>query len=143
MVGTVLQLLEKYDVVNKVYVDGSFPAFIRSLKRQLGSTVHPDNYDQLIKYMLKRSENRFTIEELFPKMKVIPVNFAKHHRDLLKHTHVSLEKGYLAINPKFDKLITSLRTAVANEYTLDKEAISFDDLLDVYRMSLRYYYTVD
>jgi hypothetical protein len=57
-------------------------------------------------------------------MKVIPVNFAKHHRDLLKHTQVLLEKEYLAINAKFDKLITSLRTTVANEYTLDKEATS-------------------
>lgn len=143
IVDVVFQLLDQYDIVNRVYVDGSFPAFIRSLKRQLGSTEHPEDYDQLIKYMLHRSENRFTIEELFPKMKVIPINFAKHHRDLLKHTQVLLEKECLSINPKFDKLITSLRTAVANEYTLDKESTSFDDLLDAYRMSLRYYYTVD
>lgn len=59
MVDAILLLLEKYDVVNRVYVDGSFPAFIRSLKRQLGSTEHPEDYDQLIKYMLQRSENRF------------------------------------------------------------------------------------
>lgn len=61
----------------------------------------------------------------------------------LKHTQVLLEKEYFAINSKFDKLITSLMTAVASEYTLDKEATSFDDLLDVYRMSLRYYYVGD
>lgn len=143
MVDVVFQLLDQYDIVNRVYVDGSFPAFIRSLKRHLGSIEHPDDYNQLIKYMLQRSENRFTIEELFPKMKVIPVNFAKQHRDLLKHAQVLLEKDYLAINPKFDKLIIGLRTAVANEYTLDKEATSFDDLLDAFRMTLRYYYTVD
>jgi hypothetical protein len=32
--------------------------------------------------------------------------------------------GQIAINAKFDKLITSLRTAVANESTLDKRATS-------------------
>jgi hypothetical protein len=32
--------------------------------------------------------------------------------------------------PSFDKLLTGPRTAVANEYKLDKEAISFDDLVD-------------
>jgi len=34
--------------------------------------------------------------------------------------------GYVAINPKFDKLITSLRTAVEKcEGMLDKEATSY------------------
>jgi hypothetical protein len=44
---------------------------------------------------------------------------------------------YLAISEKYDKLITSLRTATVNEYTLDKEATSYDDLLDGLRLSLR------
>jgi hypothetical protein len=35
-----------------------------------------------------------------------------------------LEKGVVAINPAFDKLVTSLRTAVADENSLDKEATS-------------------
>ena len=41
------------------------------------------------------------------------------------HSKLLLEKGYIAINEKFDKLITSLRTAVAVENTLDKEAVNF------------------
>ena len=32
---------------------------------------------------------------------------------MLGHYKMSLERGYIAINPVFDKLITSLRTAVA------------------------------
>jgi hypothetical protein len=31
------------------------------------------------------------------------------------------KNGYLAIPEKFEKLITSLRTAQANEYSLDKD----------------------
>jgi hypothetical protein len=34
------------------------------------------------------------------------------HKAILGHTKIPLEKQCIAINPKFDKLITSLRTAV-------------------------------
>jgi hypothetical protein len=46
-----------------------------------------------------------------------------------------LEKGYLVINPKFNKLITSLRIAVDNEGALDKESTTYDDILDALRLS--------
>jgi hypothetical protein len=48
--------------------------------------------------------------------------------------------GSVAINPRFDKLIISLRTAVENgEGLLDKEATSYDDIFDAFRMSLQFY----
>jgi hypothetical protein len=46
-------------------------------------------------------------------------------------------KGYLAIPEKYDKLITSLRTAYANELSLDKEQTSYSDLLDALRLALK------
>ncbi|CAN5298652.1 hypothetical protein BH18THE2_BH18THE2_43810 [soil metagenome] len=52
---------------------------------------------------------------------------------------MSLERGYIAINPTFDKVITSLRTAVAEENTLDKESTSYPDILDAYRLALKDY----
>jgi hypothetical protein len=51
-----------------------------------------------------------------------------------------VSKGYLAIPSKYDKLITSLRTAYATEYSLDKEQTSYDDWLDGLRLSLKGYY---
>jgi hypothetical protein len=48
-----------------------------------------------------------------------------------------LNKEYLAIPEKYEKLIISLRTAQANEYSLDKEQTSYDDLLDALRLSLK------
>ena len=42
-------------------------------------------------------------------------------------------------NPGFDKLITSLRTAVAEENTLDKQSMSYADILDAYRLALKDY----
>ena len=47
--------------------------------------------------------------------------------------------GYIAINPKFDKLIISLRTAVENDGMLDKEATSYDDMFDAFRLALHFY----
>jgi hypothetical protein len=47
----------------------------------------------------------------------------------MQRRYWSIMGGSIAINPKFDKLITSLRTAVENgEGLLDKEATSYDDL---------------
>jgi hypothetical protein len=48
-----------------------------------------------------------------------------------------LNKEYLAIPEKYEKVIISLRTAQANEYSLDKEQTSYDDLLDALRLSLK------
>ncbi|TLX84655.1 MAG: hypothetical protein E6L04_06530 [Thaumarchaeota archaeon] len=76
-------------------------------------------------------------------MKIIPVNFTTEHKQMLSHLqshlHVMINKNYLAIPKQFDKLITSLRTAYAREYNLDKEQTSYDDLLDALRLSLKGY----
>jgi hypothetical protein len=48
-------------------------------------------------------------------------------------------RGYIAINSKFDKLITSLRTAVENDGMLDKEATSYDDVFDAFRLAMHFY----
>lgn len=72
-------------------------------------------------------------------MKVIPVNFGKEHKELLSHLHVVISKGYLGISSQHDKLITSLRTAYANELSLDKGQTSYDDSLDALRLSLKGY----
>jgi hypothetical protein len=48
--------------------------------------------------------------------------------------------GLIAIHKdKFHKLITSLRTPVANEYKLDIEQTSFDDIVDAFRLALIFY----
>jgi hypothetical protein len=44
-----------------------------------------------------------------------------------------------AIPDKYEKLIISLRTAQAKEYSLDKEQTSYDDLIDTLRLSLKGY----
>jgi len=50
-----------------------------------------------------------------------------------------INKKYLAIPKEHDKLITSLRTAYATEYSLNKDQTSYNDLLDALRLSLKGY----
>jgi hypothetical protein len=72
-------------------------------------------------------------------MKICPVNFTSEHKQMLSHLHVMVNKNYLAIPSKYNKLVTSLRTAYATEYCLDKEQTSYNDLLDALRLSLKGY----
>src|ERR1041384_6166526 len=76
-------------------------------------------------------------------MEVVPVNFNKEHKAMLGHCKMILEdeQRKIAINPdKFDKLITSLRTAVDNDGTLDKESTSYNDIFDAFRLALKFYH---
>ena len=50
-----------------------------------------------------------------------------------------INKEYFTIPKEYDKLIISLRTAYANEYTLDKEQTSYSDSLDALGLSCKMY----
>ena len=47
--------------------------------------------------------------------------------------------GRIAINPAFEKLITSLRTSVDDDGTLVKESTSYNDIFDAFRLALKFY----
>ena len=78
-------------------------------------------------------------------MFIVPVPFGVEGAKMLQHTKWLLgerdEDGssLIAIHPSFNKLLTALRTAVANEYKLQKEDTSFNDILDAFRLSLIFY----
>ncbi|HET7345331.1 MAG TPA: hypothetical protein VFJ05_05630 [Nitrososphaeraceae archaeon] len=109
-------------------------SFIRALKIRMGKD---EGYKEVIK------EARSIRLEYEHNMDVVPVSFSTEHRSMLGNCKMFLEKdgGYIAINPKkFDKLITSLRTAVEyNDGVLDKEATSYDDIFDAFRLAMCYY----
>jgi hypothetical protein len=59
---------------------------------------------------------------------------------LLIHTKEQLEFeiSILAMNPKFEKLKTSLRTVISDDSgKSDKEAKLYDNVLDAFRLSLQ------
>jgi hypothetical protein len=71
--------------------------------------------------------------------KIRLVNFSTEHKNILLNLHVMAGEGCLAVDPKYDRLVTSLRTAYAKELTLDKEQSSYNDSFDALRLSLQGY----
>jgi hypothetical protein len=135
MLSTVYGLMSKYQI-DKVYIDGANPSFIKSLKLQIGEEA---DYNRVIaRYRTEGLGDSWSKD-----MKIIPVNFNKEHKAMLGHCKMIFEKdsGRIAINPdKFDKLITSLRTAVDIDGTLDKESTSYNDIFDAFRLALKFYH---
>ena len=132
MLSVVWDLFRRFGKINKIYIDGSNPSFIRALKIQIGED---EEYEEIIKEAKSRKQNyEFSMD-------VVPVNFSTEHKSMLGNCKMLLERdgGYIAINPKFDKLITSLRTAVENDGVLDKEATSYDDVFDAFRLAMHFY----
>ena len=72
-------------------------------------------------------------------MKVLPVNFATEHKQMLSHLALLVSKSYICIPKEHDRLIVSLRTAWANELSLDKEKISYSDSIDALRLACKMY----
>jgi hypothetical protein len=115
MLWLIAKLMQQYGYV-RVYIDGANPSFVKSLKRMIGEDEH---YEQMERYA--KSVNS---------IKVLPVNFAIKNKEMLGHSKLLIERGRVAINPKFHKLVTSLRTAVDNEGSLDKQLTSYSDIFD-------------
>jgi hypothetical protein len=134
MLSLVYGLISKYQV-DKVYIDGANPSFIKSLKLQIGEDA---DYDKVIaRYRSEKLGDNWSQD-----MKIVPVNFNSEHKAMLGHCKMIMENdgGRIAINQdRFDKLITALRTAVDNDGTLDKEATSYNDIFDAFRLALKFY----
>jgi hypothetical protein len=135
MLSLVYGLISKYQV-DKIYIDGANPSFIKSLKLQIGEET---DYDKVI---ARYKAEDFGAENATKDMKIVPVNFNKEHKAMLGHCKMILEQdpGKIAINRVFDKLITTLRTAVDNDGTLDKESTSYNDIFDAFRLTLKFYH---
>jgi hypothetical protein len=132
MLSVVWELFRRFGKINKIYIDGSNPSFIRALKIQIGED---EEYEEIIKEARSRKRN-YEFD-----MDIVPVSFSTEHKSMLGNCKMFLERdgGYIAINQKFDKLITSLRTAVENDGVLDKEATSYDDVFDAFRLAMHFY----
>lgn len=72
-------------------------------------------------------------------MKILPVNFGTEHKQMLSHLVMLVTKEYLCIPATMTKLEVALRTAYANELSLDKERSSYNDLTDGLRLACKMY----
>jgi hypothetical protein len=134
MLSLAYGLISKYQI-DKVYIDGANPSFIKSLKLQIDEDA---DYEKVI---ARYKADGFGVEDATKDMIIAPVNFNKEHKAMLGHCKMILEHEprKIAINPIFNKLITALRTAVDNDGILDKEATSYNDIFDAFRLALKFY----
>ncbi len=104
-------------------IDAANRGFITSLKIAFGENI---NYQ--------------SVDEVHPgNNKVLPINFSKEHKTMISHLVTLFNEHHIAIPKEFDKLIIALKSAVVNEYSLDKEQSVWNDLTDALRLSLRMY----
>ena len=122
IVNLIFNLYLRYSTDNTfIWVDGSNRAFCNLLKVAFSESL---NWEK----------SRITPDS----MKVLLVSFAAKHKQMLSHLAM-ISKEYLCIPQEFDKLIISLRTADANELSLDKERTSYSDSLDALRLACKMY----
>ena len=72
-------------------------------------------------------------------MRFLPVAFSKHAGPMLQHAKSLMDENRIMIDKRFEKLLVSLRTAIANEYKLQKTETTYDDVFDSFRLALQFY----
>ena len=133
MIQTILKMFKNY-TINKIFVDSANPEIITSIKAGLGERV---DYEKHISMLKQKHPNYFNISTW---MNVIPMSFGSDGGcEMLAHAKHCMDRDWLAIHPNFQKLIIALRTAVATDSLLDKQATAHNDVFDAFRLSLSIY----
>jgi hypothetical protein len=135
MINKIADLYNSFTNIKNIFVDAANPELISLLKREVAN--ERDNWSYIQEKMAYCKKNHSDINRY---MKVVPVPFSTEGKNMLIHTKelLEFETPIVAINPKFDKLTTSLRTAISDDLgKLDKEATSYDNVLDAFRLFLQ------
>ena len=142
MLARVWEIKQKHGISN-LFCDAANPEIWQALKKEFGESY---NQQYINDQRIECRKYNFRLED---KMIVVPVPFSIEGGPMLQHAKWLMEeteeeddgtfRPLIAIHPSFDKLLVSLRSAVANEYKLDKEQTAFDDVFDAFRLSLQFY----
>lgn len=119
--------------IDKVYVDGSNPGFIRALKKLLSER---GDYDEAI---TDAKRQKIDYERI---MKVVPIYFRGNNigekNSMITHAQQLVADGNVAIDKRFSKLITQMRVATTNDKgAVEKELGNTLDLIDAFFLSIR------
>jgi hypothetical protein len=127
MLPYVLELMEKYKPVSKVYIDGSAVDFIRLLKQSIGEEA---DYQAV----RKRYESQKISYEM--NHTIIDVNFMKNNVSMLSHLRTILERGLLMIDGKrFPILINVLHNCSDDQGKVIKD-FAGNDCFDALRLNM-------
>jgi hypothetical protein len=124
MINKVADLYNPFTNIKNIFVDSANPELISSVKREVAN--ERDNWAYVQEKMAYCKKHRTDINR---HMKVVPVPFSTEGKNMLIHTKelLEFETPIVAIDPKFEKLTTSLITAISDDLgKLVKEATSYD-----------------
>jgi hypothetical protein len=139
MINRIWEIKQKCGYISNIYSDAANPEIWEYLKREFDEPYDNQHVKDQFAYCKKYNLH------IEVRMIVVPVPFSVEGAKMLQHTKWLLEEtdedgsSLIAIDKSFDKLLTGLRTAVANEYKLDKEVTSYDDIVDAFRLALTFY----
>jgi hypothetical protein len=133
-------LKQKCAHVTNIYCDAANPEVVQALKMEFEERFDEQYIREQFAYCRKYNLH---IED---RMFIVPIPFSVEGAKSLQHAKWLLDEweedgsSLIAIDrERFHKLVTALRTAVANEYKLDKEVSVFHDILDAFRLSRTFY----
>jgi hypothetical protein len=119
MIDKIWQLKQMCGYISNIYVDAANPEVWESLKREFNE---PFNQQYIREQITECKKSNLHIED---RMIVVPVPFSIEGAHMLQHAKWLMEEteddgsSLIAIHKdRFHKLVTGLRTAVANEYRL-------------------------
>jgi hypothetical protein len=113
----------------KVYIDGSNPALVKSIKNTIGEYPHYEKYD---KEEMERKINGSMI--------VCPIPFnVRTKKEMLSNLKEFVDRGLLTIHEKQRNMIDALTSTWIEDGKIDKEKTAHDDLLDALQLSMRNY----
>jgi hypothetical protein len=135
MIDIVWSLKQKYGSLSAIYTDASMPVVWQPLKKLFGE-IHNDRY-----VFAKIREYENINQPISRVMRVIPTVFSTHSSKMLAQLKMLVDGGYLAIHPRFTKLLISLKTAYANELKYDKSGSTSQhtDVFDALRLAVQVY----
>jgi uncharacterized protein (UPF0335 family) len=133
MIERILRYNNEYKNIQNILVDAtSRMEFCMSLKTRLGEE---NDWNRIKKKMQDYKSKGWDLNKA---MKIVPVLFNLESKGFMaSHTRQILEdpREFFAIDPKFNDLIISLRSAVFDDRgVLDKEMSPNNDLLDCFMM---------
>lgn len=113
----------------KVYIDGSNPALVKSIKNSIKE--YPD-YSKYDKETMERKINGNMI--------VCPIPFnLKTKKEMLYNMKEFVDRGLLVIHEEQREMIDALTSTWLHEGKIDKEKTAHDDLLDALQLAMRNY----
>jgi hypothetical protein len=139
MINRIWEIKQKCGYISNIYSDAANPEIWESLKREFNE---PFNQQYMASQIADCKKYNLHLED---RMIVVPIPFSVEGAHMLQHAKWLMEEtdedgsSLIAIDKRFDKLLTGLRTAVANEYKLQKEETSYDDIVDAFRLALTFY----